>query len=110
VDGNWAMAEFNSYLKAYNYVKTHINLYHDMALNCQRQAFQPPVIRPTGGGKPYYSPAPAEGHIWCPYCRRMTLFRYFVNGRHPVLKGCDANELRCVICGVRLSFINRRFR
>lgn len=107
--GNWAMAEFMSYAKAYKYLREHLNTYHDIALHCRRQAFRPPVVR-VNGVKLRYSVPPAEGHSWCPYCRRMTLFRFFINGRHPALKACDATEKRCVICGVRLSFINWRYK
>jgi hypothetical protein len=108
VDGNWAKAEFMTYAKAFNFVKKNLKKYHDFAINCRRQGFQPPVVR-IGGVKKVYKlpPGTVDGHVWCPHCRRMTLFRYFTHRRHPVLGQVDPNSARCVICGVRLESITR---
>jgi len=106
-DGNWAFKDFETYPEAYRYVAKNIKRWYDMALHSRRIAFQPPVVRTADGIRKYYSPAPADfSHEWCGYCRRMSQFRFFINGRHPVIGKCDATEKRCTICGVRLSFLN----
>jgi hypothetical protein len=105
---NWALARFMTYEAAYAYMKDHLTEHYDMALNCSRQSFKPPVVR-IAGVRLAYSPAPAGyDHEWCGYCRRMTQFRFFINGRHPAMKNVqvDPTLKRCVICGVRHIFLH----
>lgn len=50
-----------------------------------------------------------EEHIWCTYCRRPTVFRWFT-AHHtlrnsPVAGTTDPTDRRCTICGVREDFI-----
>jgi len=99
--GGWAVAKFAKYADAYRFVAKNLKKYHDMALHCPSQAFNPPVVRL--GKRKVYSPSPAPyDHWWCPYCRRMTIFPYFINGKHPALGRCDPGVRRCTICGIRL--------
>jgi hypothetical protein len=112
---------------------------HDGAIQSRNIAFGPPerIVRLTKGGKPLYAvdkdgkkllgpdgkpiqrtavslwkpklPADEEEHIWCTYCRRPTVFRWFKTHhslRRSVLDGLtDPSERRCTICGARESFI-----
>lgn len=100
--GNWAFRDFATWEEGYRYLVKNLKRWHDIALHCKRQPFQPPIVR-VAGVRRAYSPAPAPfDHNWCGYCRRMTVFRFFINGRHPAIGRCDPSEARCIICGFRL--------
>lgn len=106
VDGPWAVARFDTYTQAFNFLKSHIKEWHDCTINCSRQTFQPPVVRVDGVRKRHHLP-PAEGSSWCSYCRRMVWFRYFTGGRHPVIGLVRPSERRCIICGAAQSNMRR---
>jgi len=102
--GPWRRAECKSWKKGYKFVRKNIKKYHDISLTHKRREFRPPVVRQLGKRK-YHLPS-APGHVWCPYCRRLTRFAYFKR-HHAFRSGVNGGERRCSICGVRLAFIKR---
>jgi hypothetical protein len=100
--GRWYKKDLPTYAQAFAAVKLKLPEYWDMAIHCKPQAFKPPVIRV--GKKRVWNPIP-EGHVWCGYCRRPTVFRNYK--RHGNMKGLTKGDLRCQICGVRESFLTQ---
>lgn len=97
--GSWARVDIEAFSKAYNEVKRRLPDTWDMAIHCKPQGFLPPVLKSSG--KHVWLPMP-DGHNWCEYCRRPTVFRFFK--RHPAIKQViTTDELRCCICGARLE-------
>ena len=94
--GPWMRLDLPEYVKAYAAVRSKLSVYWDMTVHSKPQAFRPPVVKISG--KRYYLPMP-EGHDWCVYCRRPTVFDYFVY--HHTMVACNQNEERCSICGGR---------
>lgn len=113
------------------------NRLHDGAIQSRGIAYGPPerIVKITKGGRPLYHErngkrvlgtdgkpiqvtetrlwrprieASEESHTWCSYCRRPTVFRWFLN--HHALKASglqdiiDKSDRRCSICGVREEF------
>lgn len=95
---------------------------HDAAITCRPMGWAPPsrIVRVKGKfhknsqgemvpvtREVYWRPSvPAEEdqHLWCPYCRRPTVFRPFA--RHHAFVGeykkmMDPGAIRCTICGIR---------
>jgi hypothetical protein len=132
-DGPWAKKEFPRYADAFRLLARRLrdNTVHDGAICSRGIAFAPPqrIVRITKGGKPVMArtsrgelvqktavsiweprlPLGEETHIWCTYCRRPTVFRWFRT--HHLIKGTelqgltDVSDKRCTICGARESFI-----
>lgn len=102
--GSWAKLELPRYVKAYGWTAKNLKLYHDIVIMSKRQEFKPPVVK-TSTGKKVYWPCP-DGHRWCPYCRRPTVFAYF--SRHHMFSGryngnsSASGFKRCMVCGIRL--------
>lgn len=98
--GRWAKAELDTYRDAYSAVRLRLPEYFDMAIHCKPQGFKPPIV--VIDGKKSWMPLP-DGHYWCVYCRRPTVFSYFSS--HPAMpKVTIADyELRCSICAARLA-------
>lgn len=103
--GPWRRAEVSSWIEGYRFVARNIKRFHDMALSHKRQEFRPPVVRDHSGRRRYHLPE-APGHVWCGFCRRMTLFRYF-SRHHAMPEWANGGVRRCSICGASLSFIKR---
>lgn len=101
--GPWARTEVADYVTGYRYIASHLKKFHDMALSHKRQQFRPPVVK-QGKKRRYHYPPADTGHTWCPFCRRMTVFRYFAK-HHSLPKWASNQERRCTICGARLEFI-----
>jgi hypothetical protein len=97
---------------------------HDASITCRPIAWEPPTRLVRVRGKFHTGsdgvqrpvtkqvywrpsvPADEEPHIWCPYCRRPTVFRAFAN--HHAFTGdykkmMDPGAQRCIICGIRLE-------
>lgn len=130
-EGRWASVEFENYRQGLVWVRDNLRDYHDIVINSKREAFKPPVVvhkktpifdkktkKKIGVKKHrrYHIPFPAQDadviedqhkHVWCPYCRRPTLFLWY--RKHPAMKGVtlSPHERRCNVCGVRLVFIKR---
>lgn len=98
--GRWARVDLPSYPKAYAGVKSRLQECFDMTIHCKPQGFRPPIVEISG--KRSYIPVP-DGHHWCVYCRRPTVFKFF--SKHPNMPKiviADYEE-RCTICGARKS-------
>lgn len=102
--GKWARADIRGYPEAYTAVRSRLPECHDMAIHCRPQAFRPPAVELSG--KKSYMPCP-DGHEWCVYCRRPTVFGYFSS--HPAMphKTVADYELRCGICAARFAGMKR---
>jgi hypothetical protein len=93
-NGAWTRTKFESYKKAFGEARlllADLDLDDDFAITSRGKQFWPP--------DEYQIP---EGHLWCLYCRRPTIFRHF--RRHhafPTLHYEVSKEFaRCSICGV----------
>lgn len=119
VDGGWALRRFQEYGDAYRFIAARINDFPDLTLNCGRQQFKPPIIVGDSGKLVYRLPQlqvpPDVPHIWCPYCRRLSIFKSF--SRHHALRIIGRSGKwqsfpiryidRCMICGNALQSIKR---
>lgn len=112
---------------------------HDGAIHSRGIAFGPPerVAKVVKGGRPVYHTGQngkrvlgadgkpiqvtrtvlwrpkldvaEETHLWCTYCRRPTVFRWFIS--HHALKASGLSDMvnpgdrRCTICGAREDYI-----
>lgn len=115
----WAARRFQEYGDAYRFVAARLHDFPDITLSCGRQQFKPPIIIGDAGKLAYRLPqlrvAPDVPHIWCPYCRRLSIFKRF--SRHHALRivGRDGKWTtfplryieRCMICGNALQSIRR---
>lgn len=132
--GPWAKQEFAKYAEAFRFLAPQIKqgAVHDAAIRSLSIAFAPPERRAkvSKGGKPVMVKSTTgllvhktvtvrwkprfpidefENHIWCTYCRRPTVFRWFKTHhaiRGTVLDGLtDPTYKLCTICGSREEFI-----
>ena len=132
-EGRWLKKDFENYADAFRRLGRELkagNL-HDGAIQSRGIAYAPPqrIVAVTKGGRPVmvknsrgeaqqktavvvWRPrlsADDEVHTWCPYCRRPTVFQWFLNHhstRGSVLAGItDPSERRCTICGAREDFV-----
>lgn len=116
IDGAWGKREFWKYSEAFIFFKRAMKLgVHDATINCRRIGFEPPsrFVRIKGkfivdrkGVKRqattlvYWKPAAhleAFDHVWCKYCRRPTVFKFYK--KHKRLGVVDSTTSRCCICG-----------
>lgn len=118
VDGPWAKKDFHTYKQAFKFLRPWLPKAHDATIQSRGMAYDPPfkVVRITRGGKPVLDergkqklrrviwaptlPLGEEIHVWCTYCRRPTVFRWF-SYHHAFPKGYKISTpyQRCVICG-----------
>lgn len=95
--GRWSKVDLRTYHRAYAEARVRLPEVWDMTIHSRPQAFRPPILKQ--GKKRIYLPIP-DGHKWCVYCRRPTVFAYF--DRHPNIRmTINPEELRCLICGAR---------
>lgn len=116
--GPWGYREFKSWRKATKWaIKIRTKVW-DLAINCPARPTRVPLVktkRITSKGlairEPWALPA---GHLWCDYCRRPTVFKYFKS--HHV---CRLGSHRiptipyirmCTVCGVKEDFLLRTRR
>ncbi len=119
--------DFWRYKEAYRYLADGIKkrdpvdgsrYFADISITSKRQRFDCPtrVVKVTRGGKPVMVNGrqqtrivplkPPPGHLWCMYCRRFTIFTYFVTHhafRSEQAEMMDSSHRRCCVCGVRES-------
>lgn len=122
-DGGWAKKDLPTYREAFELFKRYRPTIHDAAINSRSVAFAPPhrLVRIKGKyrevvrkGKKQtvqvtklvvWKPKlpPEEGpHLWCTYCRRPTVFRYFsIHHAFGKTMPISQEHLRCSICGIR---------
>lgn len=125
VDGPWVKKDFSEYRLAYRWVVKNWRKVNDLTLCCPSIQMPPPILvvgkRPitiTKEGKKVQAMVPIKEwwtkhhlpleHYWCGCCRRPTTVGYF--RRHHAIPGRTVSpyELRCRVCGARLSF--QRYR
>lgn len=105
--GRWARKDFHTYKEAYRFVLQNINKFHDMALSSKLYAFRPPIVRNKTTNKKAFHYPEAPGSKWCPFCRRMTKFKWF--SRHHNVKSCYCGQFKqCEICGANVKFTQMR--
>lgn len=132
VDGAWAKKDLPTYREAFALFRRYKPEIHDAAIMSRAVAFAPPhrlvrirgqyreVVRKGKKEKVQVTklvvwkpklPQEESPHQWCTYCRRPTVFRYF-SKHHAFGKNMNItqDELRCMICGIRLDGLPRLIR
>lgn len=93
--GRWSRGDLHTYQAAYSWLKPRLSEVHDAAIHCKVRRFDPPIL--ARGKQNFWLPMP-EGHRWCPYCRRATVFTNFSN--HPAIPfKVSYEDKRCTTCG-----------
>jgi hypothetical protein len=100
--GGWAKKDFNTFVPAYNFLARNVKEWHDAALVCRNKECRPPVVY-LGNKRQYHAPVLSfPGHVWCPYCRRPTVFGFYT--KHHAFSGMSLDPMpdrkRCGICGI----------
>jgi hypothetical protein len=115
--GPWSKADFITWGQAYHFVRRHHKQWYDAALCSRVWEWRPPVIRVRTERqvkgrwrkvwvRNYYEPmVNMIGHVWCPHCRRPTVFRQFK--RHHNVGKALVYKPRCTICGIALSAVKQ---
>lgn len=119
-DGSpWGRKDFETYPEAFAFWKAKRKLWLDVSITCKRQGFDPPgrVVKIVRRGEPVMIKLPGgklrqqtklvpikppPGHLWCGWCRRFTVFKYFTR-HHAFSKSTlivDSSIRRCCICGI----------
>jgi hypothetical protein len=137
--GPWAKRDYTSYPEAANFALRLVKKgAWDLTVHSRAISFAPPGrwVNLTKRGAPVYLTQNGKpvlrdgkkvrkqkfvpmhmppGHIWCPHCRRPTVFRWF-RKHHAFIQDPEAEfkvvydpaHLRCTICGIRESSVNWR--
>ena len=114
--GSWGKKSFWKYSEAFKFMRKALKMgVHDAAINNKRVAFKPPYRLARIRGKyvvgsdgirrqatkrvPWKPRLPSDEaeHLWCPYCRRPTIFRFY--RKHRAMVVMDPTIRRCCICG-----------
>lgn len=118
--GKWAKKDFLRYKDAFKFLKPRLSTYRDISITSKRLSFAPPgrVVRIKRGGEPVMvktangfiqktkivAVSPPPGHLWCIYCRRFTVFTWFMT-HHAFPRQywsiSDQSTRRCCVCGIR---------
>jgi hypothetical protein len=100
--GRWAKKDFDDFITAYNFLARNLKDWYDAALVSRTYVCRPPVVR-VDGKRAYYAPVlTVDGHKWCPYCRRPTVFANFSEHHaffHTNLRPLGFKK-RCSVCGI----------
>lgn len=107
----WARKRFRTYAEAYRWLIPRLRQFSDAALCSEVQRFKPPLVKTGENQRELWLPRNPDlaealnSHLWCPHCRRPTVF--FTFRKHHALPPnmCASYEPRCTICGVRRSSI-----
>lgn len=104
--GRWRRVDFETWKQGYKFVAKNINKYHDMALVSKLYTFRPPIVTEKSTKKKrYHFPVDALGEQWCPFCRRMTEFKFF-SQHHNMKAWLCGLTAQCHICGASIKFTN----
>lgn len=101
----WQKRDFTAWPEAYRFVEKHWEQWYDCVLICRNDPYRPPVIRMNGRRQYHTEVTQMDGHIWCPYCRRPTVFGYFTEHHAFVTTKPVPWRKRCGICGIALQAI-----
>lgn len=129
--GRWAKKDVGSYQSAVRWFDKNLELIYDGALAIPSTQTAPPkrLVRVSKDGKPVLVrnadgtktqkikevlwvpriPADERKHLWCPYCRRPTVFAWF-SKHHNQPKVLQPEYSRCTICGLREESLPRSYR
>lgn len=121
----WRSKRFGTYGEAFAGFKKMLPSIENAAINCPPLTFMPPVKRYRVKGKLdkkkklliitklWVPPIPGEmeQHLWCPHCRRPSIFRNATTtvkpkGNFSAMAGEPA--VRCIICGASDRIIDLR--
>jgi len=110
-DKRWRKKDFEFWADAYQFLtrRGRLDTWYNASLTCRNEEYRPPVVRYQGKRQYYAKMLLTEGHLWCPYCRRPTMFGYFTK-HHAFPEGGPTpmpHFLRCGICGIREVSIKR---
>jgi len=97
----WQKRDFLTWKKARKFVRKHSDGWYDVVLTCKNDGYRPPVVR-VGRKREYYAPMlTLQGHMWCPHCRRPSVFGWFT--KHHAFTGHFKPipwRKRCGVCGI----------
>lgn len=110
-DGPWAKRDFKSWKKALKFQLKGYKRWHDCALISRNWESKPPIVARKEGKRRvrrwYQTLLRVEGHHWCGFCRRPTVFRCF--SKHHAFQGRPPLPyvVRCSVCGISQDHIKR---
>lgn len=105
--GKWGVKDFKSYNKALKFLLRALELgVWDATISHKVHQFPPPRLRPKAGGRTVPWEGIPDGHRWCTFCRRPTIFRYFTR-HHALPMSIIPYVIRCSICGASGRFVKR---
>lgn len=112
--GGWSRREFATYVEAFNFMARLLrDEFHDATVCSKIHGFQPPVVRDKRTQQKRHhvpgKPGQSDKHMWCPHCRRPTVFTTFL--KHHAFDRLLYNTYtaRCAICGIAETAI-RHYR
>lgn len=126
--GRWLKKDISSYKSGRDWMLDHLDDIHDGALAIKGVMTPPPkrfvkikrngvlltkrgsdgVDRPVLKEAPWvlHLPEGERKHLWCPYCRRPTVFTWF-SKHHNQPNVIQPEYDRCTICGIRSENLPR---
>lgn len=129
-DGKWFKRDISSYRSGRDWILDRLDVIDDGALAIKGTMSPPPtrlvkvkrggvlltkvgsdgVERPVVREAPWVVHLPADEvkHLWCPYCRRPTVFTWF-SKHHNQPKVLQPEFERCTICGIRAEHLPRNW-
>ena len=129
--GPWLKKDISSYHSGIKWLIDRLDEIHDGALAIKGLQSPPPnklvkvkrngvlltkigsdgVERPVVKEVPwhFYTPIDERKHVWCPYCRRPTIFTWF-SKHHNMPNILQPEYSRCTICGCREDSVPRDWR
>ena len=131
IDGKWKKKDIGSYKSGRDWLLEHLEQIDDGALAVKGTMSAPPkrlvkvkrngvlltkvgsdgVERPVVKEAPWvvHLPTDERKYMWCPYCRRPTVFTYF-SKHHNQPKVLQPEFERCTICGIRGEHLPKEWR
>jgi hypothetical protein len=108
----WRKKDFDRWAPAHKFLMAHVGEWYNASLTCRNDHYRPPVVRYQGTRQYYKKVLLVEAHIWCPYCRRPTMFGYFTHHHNFPRGGIQPmpHFLRCGICGIREVEVRKLYR
>lgn len=116
----WARKDFETYKGAFDFFRLKRKIWYDVSITSKQRGFtipgryvkikrqgQPVMIKTPTGMRQATKLVPIKappGHLWCKYCRRFTVFTYFLT--HHAFKTENQrlcyrpSERRCCVCGI----------
>lgn len=105
-DSSWKKGDVPTYKVAFTHAKKLLSKgVYDLTICSRSRAYWPPIIRGQ-----VWANYPTT-HLWCPFCRRPTIFWHF--RKHHALPNplIDLSiDPRCQICGNRADNYARRYQ